>query len=706
MSFPHVKPVQQLALTEAKAEWDDLADQIRAHDKHYYQNDAPLISDAEYDGLRLRLQDLEAQFPQLQTSESPTQKVGAEASATFSKVRHSVPMLSLGNAFTIDDVTDFIAFIRKYLGAYDAPFAGEALLNFVCEPKIDGLSFSARYEKGQFVRGATRGDGEVGEDITANLKTLQGFPLTLTGDDVPAVLEVRGEVYMSHADFEALNNKRIAADEPKFANPRNAAAGSLRQLNAQITAERRLKFFVYGWGEVGDDTLAHITSHWEFRQKLKSWGFQIIDDKELAQLRVGDNTIVAYYHNVQRLRPTLDYDIDGVVYKVDNLILQKRLGSVGRAPRWAIAHKFPAEQAQTVVESIDIQVGRTGSLTPVARLKPVNVGGVMVGNATLHNEDEIARKDVRVGNTVVVQRAGDVIPQVVEVDKSKRPENSVAYVFPDHCPVCGSFAVREAGEVAKRCTGGLLCEAQLLERLRHFVSRNAMDLEGLGEKQMEAFWRDGLIKTVADIYDLPSRYAEIEKREGWGKKSADNLMTAIEKSRYAQLEKFIFALGIRHVGEITGKVLARHYSSCSAWFAAMQALPLGGDVRSDLDNIDGIGPKVVAALSDFFREPHNIDIVQSLVSALHIQDAQAVAAHSVVAGKTVVFTGTLVRLSRNEAKSRAESLGAKVASSVSAKTDYVVAGEDAGSKLKAARELGVTILSESEWLDLIDSTKD
>lgn len=699
--MPHKDSYTQHLFDSAQLEWQEIAEQIRYHDKLYYQNDAPVISDAQYDGLRLRLQELEAQFPQLQTPDSPTQKVGAEASAAFSKVKHSVPMLSLGNAFTIDDVIDFIARIRKYLGAYNTPFAGEALLQFVCEPKIDGLSFSARYEKGVFVRGATRGDGEVGEDITANLKTVQGFPLRLQGEDVPSVLEVRGEVYMSHADFEALNAKRDAAGESRFANPRNAAAGSLRQLDPDITASRRLNYFVYGWGEVGDGTLANLTSHWEFRQKLASWGLRIVDDKELAQLRVGDNTIVAYYHNMMKRRPELDYDIDGVVYKVDNLILQERLGAVGRAPRWAIAHKFPAEQARTMVEAIDIQVGRTGSLTPVARLKPVNVGGVMVGNATLHNEDEIARKDVRVGDTVVVQRAGDVIPQVVEVDVSKRPEHSVAYAFPDVCPVCGSLAVREAGEVAKRCTGGLLCEAQLLERLRHFVSRDAMDIEGLGERQMEAFWRDGLITTVADIYALPSKYAEIEKREGWGKKSADNVMAAIETSKKAPLEKFIFALGIRHVGEITAKLLARHYGSCAKWFAAMQLLPQGGEVLADLDNIDGIGPKVVAALANFFREPHNIDVVQALVAVLEIADAQAVAAHSPVAGKTVVFTGTLPTLSRNEAKSRAESLGAKVASSVSAKTDYVIAGDDAGSKLKAAKELGVTILTEEEWLKII-----
>ncbi len=695
------EPAPKISLGDAQAEWKDLVEDIRAHDHHYYHDDAPTVSDAEYDALRQRLEALENMYPELRTPDSPTQKVGAAPAAAFSKVRHSIPMLSLGNAFSIDDVTDFIARIRKYLGSYDSPFAGEALLKFVCEPKIDGLSFSARFEKGIFVQGATRGDGEVGEDITANLRTVQDFPIDLAGEDVPELLEVRGEVYMSHADFAALNESREAAGEPKFANPRNAAAGSLRQLDPTITAKRKLKYFVYGWGEVSGEYLAELNSQWAFRQKLKEWGLRIVDDKELAQLRVVDNTIAAYYHNMMRHRPTLDYDIDGVVYKVDNLILQERLGTVGRAPRWALAHKFPAEQAQTIVEGIDIQVGRTGSLTPVARLKPVNVGGVMVGNATLHNEDEIERKGVRVGDTVTVQRAGDVIPQVVQVELDKRPEGTLPYKFPDHCPVCGSIAVREEGEVAKRCTGGLQCEAQLVERLRHFVLRDAMDIEGLGEKQMEAFWRDGLIKTVADIYALPERVDEIEKREGWGRKSVDNLLAAIEASKNAPLEKFIFALGIRHVGEITGKLLARHYGSCNAWLAAMRILPEGGEAASELDNIDGIGPKVLLALSNFFREPHNIEVVNSLTQVLRIRDAAAVAKDSPVAGKTVVFTGTLARLSRNEAKSRAESLGAKVASSVSAKTDYVIAGDDAGSKLKAAKELGVAILSEQEWLDLI-----
>ena len=697
---------------DIRSEWHKLADEIRHHAVLYYQKDAPVISDAEYDVLFRRLEKLEAEYPELKTPDSPTQKVGAAPLETFSKVRHKVPMLSLNNAFSEEDVRAWLERIQNFLGLNP-----EEEIEIFAEPKIDGLSFSALYENSVLKLGSTRGDGTIGEDITLNLAQI--LPVNIS-KNAPKTLEVRGEVYMSPQQFQKLNSERLESGEPVFANPRNAAAGALRQLDAKITRQRKLSYYIFGWGEVSENLADNHAEFLDAIIKLGKFGFNrnnfLLNREAIKKFDVNINQndalsstvfmIMDFHNNVLSQRLNLPYDIDGTVYKVNRLEYQHRLGFVGRAPRWAIAHKFPAEQAQTVVDSIDIQVGRTGSLTPVARLKPVNVGGVMVGNATLHNEDEIARKDVRVGDTVVVQRAGDVIPQVVEVDKSKRSENSVAYVFPDHCPVCGSLAVREAGEVAKRCTGGLLCEAQLLERLRHFVSRNAMDLEGLGEKQMEAFWRDGLIKTVADIYDLPNRYAEIEKREGWGKKSADNLMTAIEKSRYAQLEKFIFALGIRHVGEITGKVLARHYGSCHAWFAAMQALPLCGDARSDLDNIDGIGPKVVAALSDFFREPHNIDIVQSLVSALHIQDAQAVAAHSAVAGKTVVFTGTLARLSRNEAKSRAESLGAKVASSVSAKTDYVVAGEDAGSKLKAARELGVTILSESEWLDLIDSTKD
>ena len=685
-----------IVLGMARAEWEELAAQIRYHDKLYYQKDAPEISDADYDLLRRKLEALETKYPSLVTQESPTQKVGAAPLETFDKVRHTVPMLSLGNAFEEEDVADFLERSRKFLG-----LDGEQEVAVVTELKIDGLSFSARYEDGRFVLGVTRGDGEVGENITDNLAMI--LPLRLQGD-APAVLEVRGEVYMRRVDFLVLNKRREATGESLFANPRNAAAGSLRQLDAEVTRSRNLQYFVYSWGEVSE-SLGALQS--EAMGRLKEFGFHTIEDflmtsgLERKLVAVSLSEIMDFYRHVHDIRSGLDFDIDGVVYKINRLDWQKRLGFVGRAPRWAIAHKFPAEQAKTVVEEIDIQVGRTGSLTPVARLRPVNVGGVMVANATLHNEDEIARKDVGVGDTVVVQRAGDVIPQVVSVDVAQRPAGWARYVFPDHCPVCGSLAVREAGEVAKRCTGGLQCEAQLVERLKHFVSRDAMDIEGLGEKQITAFWQDGLISNVVDIFALPQKVELIRKREGWGQKSVDNLLAAVETARHVQLEKFIFALGIRHVGDITAKLLARHYGSVQAWLMAMEQMPEKTEAFAELDLIDGIGPKVAEAIANFFREPHNRDVVRGLVSALDIQDAEKVAVDSPVSEKTVVFTGTLLRVTRSEAKARAESLGAKVASSVSAKTDYVIAGDDAGSKLKKAKELGVAILSEDEWLALI-----
>jgi len=674
---------------EARSEWQSLVKQIRHHDKLYYQKDAPEISDAEYDALRRRLEALEAQFPELQTPDSPTQTVGAAPLETFAKVRHKVPMLSLNNAMSEEEVRDWDERIRRFLGLTE-----DEEIKYVCEQKIDGLSFSARYENGEFVLGLTRGDGEVGEVITENLKQVRGFPHTLKGKP-PAILEVRGEVFMSHKNFKALNETRD--DEEKFANPRNAAAGSLRQLDSSITAERNLQYFVYSWGEVSE-RLGNTQS--DYMKAFAAFGLKT--NAHVITLSLEE--MMRFYEKRYQERPALDFDIDGVVYKVDRLDWQERLGTVGRAPRWAIAHKFPAEQAKTVLEDIDIQVGRTGTLTPVARLRPVNVGGVMVANATLHNEDEIARKDVRIGDTVIIQRAGDVIPQIVSVEPSK-PRGKHTYHMPDHCPVCGSLAVREEGEVARRCTGGLMCDAQIVERLRHFVSRHALDIEGLGEKQIEAFWRDGLIKTVVDIFHLPEKLEDIESREGWGKKSADNLMAAIETARDVPLEKFIFALGIRHVGEITAKLLARYYGSYGAWIAAMQQLPKGGEALEELDRIDSIGPKVAGAIADFFREPHNVNIVHALAKLLRIKDVEAVAGNSPISGKTVVFTGTLPTLTRPEAKARAESLGAHVASSVSAKTDYVVAGEDAGSKLKKAKELGVQILNEEEWLTLIEGKK-
>lgn len=686
------KPLFDLTLHDAKQEWQKLVKQIRHHDALYYQHDAPEISDAQYDEMRRRLEALEAQFPQLQTPDSPTQAVGAAPLEKFAKVKHSVPMLSLNNAMSEDDVREWDARIKKFLGMPE-----NAAISYVCEPKIDGLSFAARYEQGRLVLGLTRGDGETGELITDNLATV--LPTQLKGS-FPPNLEVRGEVYMTHAAFAALNKQREAEGEVLFANPRNAAAGSLRQLDASITASRDLSYFVYSW--VGEDGL---DSYYDSIEKLGGFGlriFPVMPDYSVHLTRSGSlSTIFQYYQDMLQRRPDLELDIDGLVYKVDRLEYQRQLGFVGRAPRWAIAHKFPPQQAITVLEGIDIQVGRTGTLTPVARLRPITVGGVVVSNATLHNEDEIARKDVRVGDWVVVQRAGDVIPQIVSVDAGKRSGHLRKFIFPDHCPVCGSLAVREEGEVARRCTGGLSCEAQLVERLRHFVSRGAMDIEGLGEKQITVFWQDGLIKSVVDIYSLKNQAPVIEGREGWGKKSADNLLAAIEKSRDVALEKFIFALGIRHVGEITAKLLARHYGSFTGWFAAMKQLPKGGEALEALDNIDGIGPKVATAIADFFREHHNVETVTRLANELNIRDAQAVAANSPVSGKTVVFTGTLAKLTRDAAKAQAERLGAKVASSVSAKTDYVIAGEDAGSKLKKAKELGVRVLSEEDWVDMI-----
>lgn len=675
------------SVEDARQEWKKLVAEINKHDTLYYQKDAPEISDAQYDKLRRRLEELEKQYPELQTPDSPTHKVGAPPLETFAKVKHSVPMLSLNNAFSEADVEEWDKRIKNFLGLPE-----HERIPYICEEKIDGLSFSARYEEGKFVQGTTRGDGEVGENVTANLATI--LPSTLKGH-APTILEVRGEVYMTHRSFRQLNIAREQAGEALFANPRNAAAGSLRQLDAAITAGRGLRYFIYGWGEVSQDANVDA-SHSVFLERIAAFGLKTIQHKTLLL----EGVLGAYLEKLET-RHALEYDIDGMVYKVDNLEYQRRLGHVGRAPRWAIAHKFPAEQVKTVLEKIEIQVGRTGALTPVARLKPVTVGGVVVSNATLHNEDEIERKDIREGDTVVIQRAGDVIPQVVDVDIQKRPAGSKKYRFPEHCPVCSSLVVREEGEVARRCTGGLMCEAQLMERLKHFVSRAAFDIEGLGEKQITSFYEDGLIKNVVDIFALPQKADAILGRDGWGEKSFGNLKMAIDRARNVALHKFIFALGIRHVGEVTAKELAKNYGTFKHWIAAMERLPQGGEVVEQLDSIDGIGSVVIEALTAFFREPHNVEIVHKLAEELHIQDAEKIATDSPISGKTVVFTGTLSKLTRVEAKAGAESLGAKVASSVSAKTDYIVAGEDAGSKLKKAQELSIKVLSEDEWLTLI-----
>ncbi|MBB3808681.1 NAD-dependent DNA ligase LigA [Pseudochelatococcus contaminans] len=698
--------VAVLTPREAKREHEALGQDIAAHDMRYYNEDAPTVSDAEYDALRRRYEALEARFPALRDGESLSLKVGARPSEKFAKVRHGVPMLSLANGFDDEDIAEFVARIRRFL---DLP--ADAPLAFTAEPKIDGLSCSLRYEKGELVRAATRGDGEVGEDVTANVMTVSGIPHRLAGGGVPDVIEVRGEIYLRHEDFAALNRRQQEAGRPLFANPRNAAAGSLRQLDPAITASRPLAFFAYAWGEAtalpGDTQYGVIAG-------FGRWGLPI---NPLMKLCHSVEELVAHYRAIEMERATLGYDIDGVVYKVDSLALQARLGFVSRSPRWALAHKFAAEQATTELLAIEIQVGRTGVLTPVAKLRPVTVGGVVVSNATLHNEDEIARKDVRVGDTVVIQRAGDVIPQIAGVVAERRPPGSVPYEFPHSCPVCGAHAVREINprtgrqDVARRCTGGLTCPAQAVERLRHFVSRNALDIDGLGEKQIEYFYAEGLVRSPQDIFTLAERDAgsmtPLRAREGFGDTSVRNLFAAIDARRNMPLNRFIFALGIRHVGDTTAKLLARHYGSFDAFrqaaIAAGQGISaevLNNEAWAELTSIDGIGPVVADAIVAFFDEPHNIETLDALLAQVDPQPMEALGGDSPVAGKTVVFTGSLERMTRDEAKAMAERLGAKVAGSVSAKTNLVVAGPKAGSKLERAKELGIEVIDEAAWLEL------
>ncbi|MDE0174606.1 MAG: NAD-dependent DNA ligase LigA [Defluviicoccus sp.] len=684
------KDTGALTRAEAEAELARLAREISYHDERYHGRDAPEVTDAEYDALRHRNDAIEARFPDLVRDDSPSRRVGAAPSAGFAKVTHAAPMLSLGNAFDAEDVVDFYARVRRFLG-----LGADEAVEVVAEPKIDGLSISLRYEEGAFVLGATRGDGTVGENVTRNLRTMGDVPDRLTGD-APSVLEVRGEVYMGKADFLALNRGREESGEPPFANPRNAAAGSLRQLDPSITAARPLRLLAYGLGEfdgaVGD-------THWEYLRNLRAWGFTVNPAAELC--RSPEETI-DLYRRISEARADLDHDIDGVVYKVNRFDWQRRLGNVSRAPRWAIAHKFPAERAETVLESISIQVGRTGALTPVANLRPVTVGGVVVSRATLHNEDEIARKEVREGDTVVVQRAGDVIPQVVLVVESKRPPSAQPFEFPDNCPQCGSLALREEGEAVRRCTGGLICPAQAVERLKHFVSRDAFDIEGLGTRHIEAFWREGLIARPGDIFRLRDHGAALAEREGWAERSVANLFAAIEERRTVPFERLIYALGIRQVGQATARLIARQYGTLPDWREAMAAAQdREGESWRELTDIDGIGPSVAADILDFFREPHNLEVVADLEAQLEISAPEAVAAESAVSGKTVVFTGTLETMTRAEAKATAESLGAKVAGSVSRKTDYVVVGSDAGSKARKAEELDVEILTERDWGALI-----
>jgi DNA ligase (NAD+) len=716
------KPVDKLTSAEAEKELDRLAKEIAKHDRKYHGEDAPEISDADYDALRQRNAQIEARFPLLVRPDSPSHRVGAKASEKFAKVSHRVPMLSLDNAFEDQDVADWQARVRRFLGLKE-----DQEVVVTAEPKIDGLSASLRYEKGVLVQGATRGDGSEGEDITANLRTISDIPLRLKGKP-PAVLEVRGEVYMTHKAFEALNKRQAKDGKPTYANPRNSAAGSVRQLDPSITASRALNFFAYTWGDTSE---LPAKSQSGMLEKFQEYGFIV---NPLVKKCETLDQILKFYRDIETKRAKLGYDIDGVVYKVDRLDLQERLGFVSRSPRWAVAHKFPAEQAETVLEDIEIQVGRTGKLAPVARLKPVTVGGVVVQNATLHNEDEIERLDARIGDAVVIQRAGDVIPQILRVITEKRSKNAKRYKFPDKCPVCGSHAVREVDEktgkmdVDRRCTGGLICDAQTVERLKYFVGRDQFDIEGLGGTMIELFHEKGLLKEPADIFELTQKAAKVskvladhraalseERRAAEGKdpvktkakkeeredKVVENLMEAIERRRTIGLDRLINALGIRHVGETTARLLARHYGNIDAFLEGMNA----DNLKEELESLEGIGGVVAEAIHDFFDEPHNVKALGRLLEWLTVTDMAAPSKSSPVSGKTVVFTGTLEKMTRQEAKARAESLGAKVSGSVSAKTDIVVAGPGAGSKLKDAQKHNVQVLDEDAWLKLIGPSK-
>jgi len=695
------RPPDDLTKEEARRELARLAMEIAHHDALYFQEDAPSISDAAYDALRDRNRRIEERFPELKRADSPSERVGAKIKSGFAKIKHAVPMLSLGNAFSDEEVEEFVERVRRFLG-----LAADDAVEIVAEPKIDGLSASLRYEGGKLVYAATRGDGTEGEDVTRNMLTLDDVPEALPGRDWPDVLEIRGEVYMAKSDFFDLNKRQEERGAKVFANPRNAAAGSLRQLDPKISAERPLHFFGYAWGEVSRP-LGETQD--EARQAIAELGFTLNEPAALCRTIKG---MLDHYRMIERRRAELEFDIDGVVYKVNRLDWQERLGQVSRAPRWAIAHKFPAEKAQTVVERITIQVGRTGALTPVANLEPVTVGGVVVSRATLHNEDEIERLGVKPGDMVKIQRAGDVIPQVLAVVKDGGGE---PFAFPKACPVCGSDVERDEGEVIWRCTGGLICDAQAVERLKHFVSRDAFDIEGMGTKVIEEFWADDLIKQPADIFRLSAHRDAIKNRDRWAEQKVRNLLDAVEERRTVPLDRFIFALGVRHVGQTTSKLLARTYNSLDAWRKAMEQAAAErkqvpgavkkpeevGDAYAELCAIDTVGMTAADSLAAFFGERHNLDVLDELQKELRVDDVAAPTADSPVAGKTVVFTGSLEKMTRSEAKERAERLGAKVSGSVSKKTDYVVIGADAGSKAKKAKELGVTMLSEDEWLRLI-----
>ncbi|MCX7310925.1 MAG: NAD-dependent DNA ligase LigA [Hyphomicrobiales bacterium] len=705
--------VDAMTQRQAKREHARLEAEIKTHDEAYYSKDAPTVSDAEYDALRKRYEAIEAKFPDLKTLDSLSRKVGVAPSRGFSKVRHAVPMLSLQNAFSDEDVADFAGRIRRFLNLKE----GEPL-SFTAEPKIDGLSMSLRYEDGVFVKAATRGDGFEGEDVTANIRTMKEVPEKLKGRDIPPVCEVRGEVYMTKAAFLELNKRQAELGEQLYVNPRNTAAGSLRQKDASVTATRPLHFFAYAWGEMSEMPADRQSGMLKW---MKGAGFPT---NPLWRIADSVDEMLRFHHDVGLDRAELEYDIDGVVYKLDRLDWQERLGFVSRSPRWAIAHKFPAERATTVLRDIEIQVGRTGALTPVAKLEPVTVGGVVVQNASLHNEDYIkgigndgnpirGGTDIRIGDTVTIQRAGDVIPQIVDVVLEKRPKSAKTYEFPTKCPACGSHAVREEDEAVRRCTGGLICPAQQVERLRHFVSRNAFDIEGFGEKQVQAFHADGLVMEPADIFTLADRDRRSTKklmdREGYGETSVRNLFDAIDARRKVPLNRLIYGLGIRHIGETNARLLALHYPTIEALReAALAATPpsgekgdKGNDAWQELNATEGIGEVVAMAVVEFFKEKHNREALARLLKEIEVTALERPRQDSPVAGKTVVFTGALEKMTRDEAKAMAERLGAKVAGSVSKKTDYLVAGPGAGSKLAEAKKHGVTTLTEDEWFVLV-----
>lgn len=708
---------------ELLKEISELKSQLDKHDEAYHTFDAPLISDAKYDELRNKYEKYRADFPDLfevNLVEGKTEKVGGKTLDSFSKIRHKKPMLSLSNGFSREDIQDFQTRINRFLGLdkevesrkdeadlFSFSSNKPAEVQFFCETKIDGLSFTARYEDGKLIYAVTRGDGEVGEDITHNIKEVQGFPHSLKVENPPKVFEMRGEIYMGKSDFESLNARQEQNGAKIFANPRNAAAGSIRQLDSSITASRNLSYFAYALGEVSDDFICKSQDN--LMQILQEFGFQTESNSRLCK---NVDEVMELYEKIADDKYQFDYDIDGMVYKVNDFTTQERLGFIARSPRWAIAHKFAAQQAKTRIEDIVIQVGRTGALTPVANLKPVNIGGVIVSRATLHNQDEIARKDIRIGDIVVVQRAGDVIPQVVQVDLSKRKSDSVEFIFPEKCPICSSDISKSEDDVILRCSGALSCEAQLKETLKHFVSKDAFDITGFGKKQIDNFFTEGRVKSFADIFKLEEKEQFSEnpliEKEGWGEKSTKKIFSSINQKRQISLEKFIYSIGIRHVGEITAKLIAQHFLSYNNFKEKMnliskldeEELLINQDYQ-DLVAIDGIGEKMAKAILDYFRDDRNLLMVEELVPELQIQDAQIKILDSKLSGKSIVFTGTMQNMTRAESKKKAEDIGMKVVGSVSSKTDFLVAGLEAGSKLKKAQALNITILDEKEWLELI-----